>query len=162
MVEDSVTQKKHIDPSVENTVLVIKDIKPDGTFAFQEYMRVGTYSVDEVLSFLPEETGEKYQFFGKFEVNMTSQRYCLFSKKGTTCIRCGIVGNRFHLERTRGQEVRYHFNLYGVDKDGNEIMITKDHIVPRSKGGKDRLDNYQPMCTICNAKKKDSLEVEEE
>jgi 5-methylcytosine-specific restriction endonuclease McrA len=37
-------------------------------------------------------------------------------------------------------------------------MITKDHIIPRSKGGKDILDNYQPMCIICNSKKADKLE----
>jgi 5-methylcytosine-specific restriction endonuclease McrA len=37
--------------------------------------------------------------------------------------------------------------------------MTKDHIVPKSKGGKDMLSNTQTMCVICNTKKGDTLWV---
>jgi hypothetical protein len=30
------------------------------------------------------------------------------------------------------------------------IILQVDHIVPRSKGGKDTMDNYQTLCHICN------------
>jgi 5-methylcytosine-specific restriction endonuclease McrA len=28
-----------------------------------------------------------------------------------------------------------------------------DHIIPRSKGGESKLENYQPLCRLCNTKK---------
>jgi 5-methylcytosine-specific restriction endonuclease McrA len=50
---------------------------------------------------------------------------------------------------------KFHLNLYGIDSNGREVMLTKDHIIPRSKGGKNKLSNYQPMCIHCNKKKAD-------
>lgn len=44
-------------------------------------------------------------------------------------------------------------NLYGYDKDGNEVLMTKDHIVPKSLGGRNCLENYQTMCCVCNCNK---------
>ena len=32
----------------------------------------------------------------------------------------------------------------------NDVILHVDHIVPRSKGGKNDLDNYQTLCHICN------------
>ena len=91
-------------------------------------------------------------------VPMGSHRYQLFAEKGTTCVRCGLVGTYFALERgINDNPNRFHFNLYGKDEKGVEVMITKDHIIPRSRGGKNRIDNYQPMCYRCNQRKADKL-----
>lgn len=81
-----------------------------------------------------------------------SDRYKVFFTKGYKCAKCGLEGKYFALEKSVPEEGRYHLNLYAL-KDGEEILMTKDHIIPRSKGGKNRLENYQPMCTICNHKK---------
>ena len=90
-------------------------------------------------------------------VKMTSQRYQLFASKGVECVGCGLAGAYFALERNRHEDFgRFHFNLYGL-RDGAEVLMTKDHIVPKSKGGKNTLDNYQVMCFDCNAFKADSL-----
>jgi len=90
--------------------------------------------------------------FDGIPVHMDSARYNLFKKKGTKCIKCGIEGKYFALEKFNFTN-RYHFNLYGIDKKGKEIMITKDHKKPKSKGGKNNIKNYQTMCIICNEEK---------
>ena len=92
-------------------------------------------------------------------VRMGSHRYQLFATKGIKCIKCGLEGRYFALERNRGSNPgKFHFNLYGIDKDGKEVMMTKDHIIPRSKGGGNKLQNYQPLCYYCNQKKMDKIE----
>ena len=82
-----------------------------------------------------------------------SLRYQLFKLKGTNCVLCGLKGTHFYFEKPRTEKT-YHLNLYGISPVTNEeILITKDHIIPRSEGGSDSLLNLQTMCTICNGMK---------
>jgi len=148
------------------------------------YIRVATFKIDEVLPFVftreirhtlraqgfrydsnewKTASRRGYQIYlnGKdktIKVSMGSHRYQLFALKGIKCTRCGIEGEYFALERDfKTSPDKFHFNLYGNDSNGQEIMITKDHVIPRSKGGKNKLNNYQPMCFRCNQKKADKL-----
>lgn len=85
-----------------------------------------------------------------------SDRYKVFFTKGYKCAKCGLEGSFFALEKNTPEDGRYHLNLY-AKKDEEEILMTKDHIIPRSRGGKNSLDNYQTMCTICNCKKGNNI-----
>ena len=49
-------------------------------------------------------------------------------------------------------------NLYAINEKGEEVLMTKDHIEPKSLGGKNSLNNYQTMCTICNCEKGSKIE----
>ena len=98
-------------------------------------------------------------FFGD-EIKSNSQRYQTFFTKGMRCAKCGIEGKYFAKEK-RAADTRYHLNLYAVREDGQEVLMTKDHIYPRSKGGRSHLTNYQPMCEMCNSLKGDNVEKED-
>lgn len=85
-----------------------------------------------------------------------SHRLVLFRTKGTECVTCGLNGTVFVLE-THNLDIKPHLNLYAVKEDGDYVLMTKDHIIPKSKGGPDSLDNYNTMCMPCNSKKADKI-----
>lgn len=89
-----------------------------------------------------------------FKVRRYSHRYDVF-KSSPSCVNCGVTGTIMCLDtnNTDRKYNRAHFNLYGITDSGRVEMLTKDHIVPVSKGGLDELDNYQTMCNTCNERK---------
>ncbi len=129
----------------------VKNIYPDS----QQYTKLGNYSLEDIHGRIcwNRKTDPKKVQFGKYMVKMQSQRYKLFSKNHV-CVKCGLKGEYYTLEYQTysDNQNQPHFNLYGV-KDGLEIMLTKDHIQPKSKEGKNNLKNYQTMCIICNQEK---------
>ena len=141
---------------------------------YKQYNRVGIYDLEDVLPYVisvkitrylrrrgvrknsPEWKNRTERKYDGYSVRMSSGRYRMFKAKGTTCITCGFKGAYFALENhKKSGHDKYHFNCYGKDENGNERMITKDHIIPRSLGGPNHLYNYQPMCDNCNAAKQD-------
>jgi hypothetical protein len=48
-----------------------------------------------------------------------------------------------------GHTIVPHFNLY-AKREGELVQMTKDHIKPRSRGGKDHIGNMQTLCCRCN------------
>lgn len=93
----------------------------------------------------------------RLKVRLNSLRYHLFARS-RVCACCGRMGTVMMLDahrcRTGIMYSKAHFNLYAVE--GNKlILMTKDHILPRSKGGRDHLDNLQTLCTKCNNAKSD-------
>lgn len=129
--------------------------------------RIGIYSIEFVLSNTArgissttnnaEKKYIKIQNDRKFEgvnVFFASDRYDCFAEKGCNCSKCGIEGKYFALEgQLNNRERRYHFNLYALDENGKEVLMTKDHMKPKSKGGNDSIDNYDTLCEKCNSKK---------
>ena len=95
----------------------------------------------------------KYQFItlDGDVVKMNSVRLRTFLNKGCKCVKCGLEGKYFYKLINNGQ-YSYHLELFG-EKDGKLVMMTKDHIIPKSKGGANNINNMQPMCEICNSEK---------
>ena len=97
----------------------------------------------------------EYVFLDK-AIKMWSPRYKVFHNS-QTCSKCGLIGTFFAIERTHNPtsppNPRFHLNLYGINKNGQEILFTKDHIIAKANGGKNFLSNYQTMCAPCNFEK---------
>jgi 5-methylcytosine-specific restriction endonuclease McrA len=47
----------------------------------------------------------------------------------------------------------YDYKCLCCGKREPEIKLTRDHIIPLTKGGTDSIDNVQPLCARCNSKK---------
>ncbi len=124
------------------------------------YERKGIYSVEAVLSQL----GNSWAVFDGDTIPVVSLRYQTFARS-LVCVRCGLAGKYFAKERSakklkdgsgfRAMSKTWHFNLYAVAANGREVLMTKDHVLPRSKGGPDHIDNLQTMCAPCNCWKQD-------
>ena len=85
----------------------------------------------------------------RFKVYKDSWRYRTFYQKGCTCVACGRKGTKFILNPDSKNPERAHFNLYSDDN----VLMTKDHILPVALGGEDSIDNFQTMCAPCNEAK---------
>ena len=119
------------------------------------------YSVDEVFSILGEDTlketdklikSDSIEFNG-YQIYKDSWRYRTFYQKGLKCACCNRIGTYFKLKVDSKNIERAHFNLFSEDG----TLMTKDHIIPRSKGGPDCIENFQTMCEECNKKKKNIM-----
>lgn len=94
-----------------------------------------------------------------YNVYRESLRYATFYQKGTKCVHCGREGSYFVLTEDKdgkNADTRRHFNLYSDDG----VLMTKDHIRPKKLGGKDHIDNLQPMCEHCNKLKGSKYDTE--
>lgn len=119
-----------------------------GSQRFQTY---SVYYVMNNLVWIKDSTGALQGCeLDKVRVPFKHTRFKVLNQKGCKCVNCGVEGIFFARELDQmGTEC---LHLYGM-KDGNEVMITMDHIVPKSKGGGYTTSNLQPMCEVCNVRK---------
>lgn len=83
------------------------------------------------------------------------RRLQVFYHKGCKCVKCGKEATQIALGEGRGQQ---HWDLYTADF----YPLTVDHIIPKSRGGGEELENKQPMCIGCNTRKGSRIEDEPE
>ena len=98
----------------------------------------------------------KYIEIDGYKVKTKDDRYLNFIKHGFKCSRCGTEGKYINLESN--SQKGNHLNVY-AEKNGQPILLTKDHIYPKSKGGLNNIKNYQVLCEECNNKKSDNSPV---
>lgn len=117
------------------------------------------YNIESVLSMVKPYRKPIEEIDGVQVRRVNSIKMELFKSKGTCCASCGLKGEYFLLEKCEGNNT-YHFNLYATLPNGSMMLFTKDHIVPKSKGGKTKINNLQTMCASCNNKKGSRLDGE--
>lgn len=115
----------------------------------KKLIHIARYAPDEIFPHITEDDVKKEFIVGEktYQVKMNSNRYHVF-KNNRSCVSCGIEGVYMILDMNPGDSSP-HFNLY-AEEHGRLILMTKDHIMAKSKGGTDTLDNFQTCCAVCN------------
>lgn len=120
------------------------------------YERLGVLPVQDVLKAIAEKKPVEYD---GVICHTASTRLLTYHIHGLNCIvrGCCVKGEYFAIERAWTASSKYHLNLYGMQHDGKEVMITSDHKIPKSRGGIDHISNRQPMCAPHNMGKGNRL-----
>jgi hypothetical protein len=144
-----VEAEEYLNKLTADVVLVRKQVRIEKLKQPKHRVRLAEFNVDEVLPFISREDKKReYKVDDKtYEVRMDSSRYFVF-RENLRCSACGLEGTKFCLEISPSDK-NPHFNLYAVE-NGRYILMTKDHMHPKSYGGIDIHSNYQTMCAICN------------
>jgi hypothetical protein len=103
----------------------------------------------EILSEYPLSELENYK---------SHHRLRVFYFFGTTCVACGIQGTK--LVKLQHKTIP-EFHPVDVYTDKMKLM-TVDHIIPKALGGRNTLENMQPMCSRCNSLKGDISDITNE
>jgi len=145
-------------------------------------IQLAKYSVAEILPLIG--LGKPKIQLGGFTVKVGGNRLeCL--RRNQTCVACKRRGTLFVLERhsvglPRGIQCHVencdwccyrkyahqsngekpHLNLYHVNRRGELLLMTQDHIMPRMHGGEDKMENLQTMCRECNTHKGSTIPKE--
>jgi len=78
------------------------------------------------------------------------------------CWSCGCYADRWIADKGQNDKLGPPvLNLYGTRADGRLVLMNRDHIIPKSLGGTDAVENLRPACEICNGKRGNSISKEE-
>jgi len=63
-------------------------------------------------------------------------------------------GGTFTLQEWNDLKAFYGYKCLACDRYEPEIKLTPDHVVPLSRGGRNDIQNIQPLCSHCNNRKR--------
>ena len=66
---------------------------------------------------------------------------------------------KFTLKEWEEVKCKHHFCCVYCGKSEEEAKLTKDHIIPLTKGGSNWISNIQPLCQSCNSRKYNKIYV---
>ena len=120
------------------------------------FERAGKVPVEEVFAVVA--TGVRSAEFCGHLVRIQGPKFDLFgAQKG--CLICGLQATHWAVERQlNGPEDRsWMLHLYTIRESPNgrlqEILMTRDHIIPLRDGGPNTFANSQVLCQRCNGRK---------
>jgi len=126
-----------------------------GNKTFNSYVTVDIYALDIIN---PVKTRKLHGH----KIKNSSDRYVLFDRDEKTCVCCGVKASFWALQYAKNSKLtKPHLNLYGLSENNEITLFTKDHKLPRSMGGLDKIENYQIMCVKCNSKKDNDVNWKE-
>jgi hypothetical protein len=148
-LEAQTDAEEYLNKLTADIVLVRKQVRIEKLKQPKHRLRLAEFAIEDFLPYISrEEKKREYKVGDKtYEVRMDSSRYFVF-RENLCCSACGLQGVKFCLELSPSDK-NPHFNLYAIE-NGRFILMTKDHMHPKSYGGIDIHSNYQTMCAICN------------
>lgn len=98
----------------------------------------------------------RFKIYG-YSIKVSGTRLeCL--KRSPVCVGCERVGAVWILQTQGNMSFdKPHFNLFTLENGKPARMMTRDHIIPKSKGGRGDMNNLQTMCERCNNAKADAM-----
>lgn len=106
---------------------------------------------------VPDRIGHRYKPIRMHDMEqlystyLNHRRMMVFANKGLNCQYCEKSG--IYLISAVDRFGTIHIDIYTKDFE----LMTIDHVIPKSKGGLDRLNNLVPSCNRCNTKKGSKL-----
>lgn len=83
-----------------------------------------------------------------------------YKGKEIRCWSCGCKADRWIADKGRKHMGQPVLNLYGI-RDGLLVLMNRDHIIPKSLGGVDSIENLRPACEVCNGGRGNTLTDED-
>lgn len=126
------------------------------------YKRMKVLSTDiikEIYQKTQEALDSKKIEIEGIKIRREDDRYENLYKNGLECKCCGMKAQFAAIEKIDKKQRYCFINFYGVNADGEEVMLTKDHIYPRSLGGFNNISNYQVLCMKCNLAKSSKTDL---
>jgi hypothetical protein len=81
-------------------------------------------------------------------IAMYSRVHPLLTEAGCICVNCGVRGSVAIKHRRHPTDGKHH-DVFALNEQVFRLM-TVDHILPKSWGGRNYPTNYNPMCLSCN------------
>lgn len=108
---------------------------------------------------------EKHQRLVKGKEVSKCAGQALFSnlKNGQiSCWQCGCVASSWIVmsAKAESQFKKPVLNLF-ARRNGDVVLMTRDHIIPKSVGGVDANENLRPACSVCNGERGNELTPDE-
>jgi 5-methylcytosine-specific restriction endonuclease McrA len=103
---------------------------------------IQAFTIDEILPLMAQQHHTFIVNDKLYPVKLTGSRLKLISNT-QVCACCGLKGTYFCLDVNCGSP---HINLYAY----GDVLMTLDHIIPKSKGGTKHEKNIQLLCCNCN------------
>lgn len=114
---------------------------------------IKAFAAEQILGLV--RSGVDKFYHDKYCINLQKNRYKIFAENHI-CVCCGIEGSIMILEKQQ-HDVVPHFNLYAINQHDQKVLMTKDHVIPSSRGGGNTSSNLQTMCFDCNNLKSNTL-----
>lgn len=144
---------------IEDVKHIAESSKINLSIIFNNYYTYDIYPLEEINKRMDDMYGKNNNLtLHGFSMKASSLRYQLFNSRKQECVSCGLKASFWALQ-SADKSTRPHLNLYGVNNEGDILLFTRDHIVPRALGGGDNLSNLQVMCDVCNLHKKDTFRI---